>query len=279
MPFNRQCAAVSTILGATSVPVHQPLQSKRAMVTTPIAEAGQVEGSTTSPRCRSRPSSSSGRGSATLASDIQARLPARDDVLGLRALRPVSASLDNSRRGANTALPRHDDEGVALHQIFRHAPAVQSHQTEHELSLRKSLRGGACEPARGFRIIGPHAFTVHKGETEKVLRDLQSLVGGLAIPWDRRRRISRHTPSVGVHEADVELCPRIALFGKRRQPSKRSRIIAPVGRSDGIVELRCRRGPRRPRTRMRTARAALIMRVHCDRKALPPDDTIKTATI
>jgi hypothetical protein len=43
VPFNRQCAAVSTIRGATSVPVHKPPVLKCATATTPIAEAGQVE--------------------------------------------------------------------------------------------------------------------------------------------------------------------------------------------------------------------------------------------
>ena len=74
-----------------------------------------------------------------------------------------------------------------------------------------------------------------------MLRDLQSLVRGLAIPCERLCRISRHTPSVGVHESDVELDARIALLGKRRQPSKRSGVIATVGRGDSIVEFRCRR--------------------------------------
>jgi hypothetical protein len=45
VPFNRQCAAVSTIRGATSVPVHLPTLLKCATATMPIAEAGQVEGS------------------------------------------------------------------------------------------------------------------------------------------------------------------------------------------------------------------------------------------
>ena len=115
------------------------------------------------------------------------------------------------------------------------------HQTEHELSLGKSLRCCPGEPSRGFRIIGPHAFTVHVGEAEKVLRDLKSLVCGLAIPCDRLCRISLHTPSVGVHESDVELGTRIALLGKQRQPLKRSHVIATVRRGDGIVEFRCRR--------------------------------------
>jgi hypothetical protein len=75
-------------------------------------------------------------------------------------------------------------------------------------------------------------------DAEKVLRDLKSLVCGLAIPCDRLGRIMLPTPSGGVHESDVELDARVALLGKRRQPSKRSGVIAPVGRSDGIVELR-----------------------------------------
>jgi hypothetical protein len=82
------------------------------------------------------------------------------------------------------------------------------------LSLGKSLRGCPGEPPRGFRIIGPYAFTIHVGYADKVLRDLKSLVCGLAIPCDRLRRISLHTPSVGVHESDIELGARIALLSK-----------------------------------------------------------------
>jgi hypothetical protein len=74
-----------------------------------------------------------------------------------------------------------------------------------------------------------------------MLRDLQSLICGLAIPRDRLCWIALHTPPVGVHESDVELGARIALLGKQRQPSKRSGVIATVGRGDRIVEFRCRR--------------------------------------
>jgi sulfatase-like protein len=109
------------------------------------------------------------------------------------------------------------------------------------LSLGKSLRRCPGEPSRGFHIIGPHTFTILVGEAEKVLRNLKSLVCGLSIPCDCLCRISLHTPSVGVHESNVELAARIALLGKQRQPSKRSGVIAAVGRGDGIVEFRCRR--------------------------------------
>src|SRR5689334_25421655 len=68
-PLNTQCAAVSTTRGATSVPVHQPPVLYWATVTTPIEDAGQDVGSTTSPICRSSPSNSSGRGLAIRASE------------------------------------------------------------------------------------------------------------------------------------------------------------------------------------------------------------------
>ena len=74
-----------------------------------------------------------------------------------------------------------------------------------------------------------------------MLCDLKSLVCSLAVPCDRFGRISRHTPSIGVHESDVELRARIAPLGKGIQPSKCGRVLAPVGCGDGLVELRCRR--------------------------------------
>jgi hypothetical protein len=114
----------------------------------------------------------------------------------------------------------------------RNTPAVHGHQAKHVLRLGKSLHGCPGEPSRGLRIIGPHAFTVHIGDAEKMLCDLQSLVCGLVIPSDRLGRILRHTPSAGVHESDVELGARITLLGKGRQASKRGRVLAPVGRGD-----------------------------------------------
>jgi len=49
LPLKRQCAAVSTSFGATSVPVQELLRLKRATVTTPTAEIGQTDGSAISP--------------------------------------------------------------------------------------------------------------------------------------------------------------------------------------------------------------------------------------
>src|ERR1700722_10439076 len=49
LPLNRQCAAVSTSFGATSVPVQLILRLNSATVTTPTADIGQIEGSAISP--------------------------------------------------------------------------------------------------------------------------------------------------------------------------------------------------------------------------------------
>ncbi len=166
----------------------------------------------------------------------------RDDLLRLPALRLGQRQpLDRARRGADASLPGHDDQRVTLHRVLCDAPAVQGHQAEQELRLGEPLRGGAGEPSRGFRVIGPHAFTIRIGEAKKMLRDRKALVRSLAIPRDRLSRTSLKAPSIGVHESDVELGARVALLGQRGQPSDRRCVIAAVGRRNGIVEFRCRR--------------------------------------
>jgi hypothetical protein len=206
-----------------------------------------------------------------------------DDLLGLRALRLGQCQLlDDSCRGSDASLAGHDDQCVALHKILWNPPAVHRHQAEHVLSLGKSLHGGPGEPSRGFRIIGPHAFTVHIGEAEKMLGDLKSLVCGLAVPCDRLGRIARHTPSIGVHESDVELGARIAPLGKGRQPLKRGRVLAPVGRGDRIVELRCRRRTNEAENQDEECESCVDHGCPLRPASImmdPPDDTIKTATV
>ena len=176
----------------------------------------------------------------------------------------------------------HDKECIALHKILWNAPPIHGHQADHVLSLGKSLRGRPAKPSRGFRIIWLHAFTIHIGDAEKMLCDLKSLICSLAVPCECFGRISRHTPSIGVHKSEVELGARIALLGKGRQPSKCGRVLAPVGRGDGLVELRCRRRTNQTENQdeecescldhARPLRPASIMMD-------PPDDTIKTATV
>ena len=113
-----------------------------------------------------------------------------DDLLGLHELSLGWLQiLDSSCSGSDASPTGHDDERVALHKILRNTPAIHGHQAKHVLSLRKSLHGRPGEPSRGFCIIGPHAFTVHIGDTEKMLHDLKSLVCGLAIPCDRLDRV------------------------------------------------------------------------------------------
>src|SRR6202043_4137556 len=133
----------------------------------------------------------------------------------------------------------------------------------------------------GFRIIGPHAFTIRIGDAEKVLRDRKPLVCGLAVPGDRLGRVSRHTPSEGMHESDVELGARIAGRGKRRQPPKRGRVIAAVGSSDGIVELRCGRGTNEAEKEDEKCESYFDHASTATGKHHEglPDDTIKTATV
>jgi hypothetical protein len=85
-----------------------------------------------------------------------------------------------------------------------------------------------------------------------------------------------------VHEPDVELGARIALLGQRRQPSKRSRIIAATRRGDRIVELR-RTGWTNEAEKQNEECKSCVDHARPLRSAgivmHPSDDTIKTATV
>jgi hypothetical protein len=85
-----------------------------------------------------------------------------------------------------------------------------------------------------------------------------------------------------VHEPDVELGTRIALLGKRIEPPQRGRVVAAVGSSDGIVELRCRRGTCEAENQNEACESsgdhARPMRPE-NTMMESPHDTIKTATV
>ena len=91
-------------------------------------------------------------------------------------------------------------------------------------------------------MIAGDAFAIVIGDAEIMLRDGEALIRRLPVPGHRLGRVARHTPAERLHEADIELRPRIAFGRQRHQPPHRHGVLAIGRRGHGLLEFGGRTG-------------------------------------